>query len=95
MCEEAVNSGAGVHTDLFAFSLGSPPTLVLRNVCVAVITSTVRSRPADVPVGGNKGLNRDSVVNCDDLVTVPKSLFVGSGDRSDLRRLDYSTTLSE
>lgn len=48
---------------------------VLRNVCVAVVTSTIRGAPTEVPVGRGEGLNRDSVVNCDDLVTTSKSVL--------------------
>ena len=45
---------------------------VLRNICVAAITSTVRGLPTEVPVGREHGLRRDAVVNCDNLFTVPK-----------------------
>lgn len=48
---------------------------VLRNVCVAVVTSTIRGAPTEVPVGRGEGLSRDSVVNCDDLVTTSKSVL--------------------
>jgi mRNA interferase MazF len=48
---------------------------VLRNVCVAVVTSTIRDTPTEVPVGPAEGLSRDSVVNCDDLATVSKSVL--------------------
>ena len=48
---------------------------VLRNVCVAVVTSTIRDAPTEVPVAGREGLNRDSVINCDDLVTVSKTVL--------------------
>jgi len=48
---------------------------VLRSVCVAVVTSTIRGAPTEVPVGRSEGLNRDSVINCDDLVTASKSVL--------------------
>ncbi|MDQ3086642.1 MAG: type II toxin-antitoxin system PemK/MazF family toxin [Actinomycetota bacterium] len=48
---------------------------ILRSVCVAVVTSTIRGAPTEVPVGRDEGLNRDSVVNCDDLVTASKALL--------------------
>ena len=65
-------------------SVGSHPVVVvtrdsaipvLRNVCVAVVTSTIRGAPTEVPVGRGEGLSRDSVVNCDDLVTTSKSVL--------------------
>lgn len=45
---------------------------LLKNVCIAAITSTVRGLPTEVPVGREQGLRRDAVVNCDNLFTVPK-----------------------
>ena len=45
---------------------------LLKNVCIAAITSTVRDLPTEVPVGREQGLRRDAVVNCDNLFTVPK-----------------------
>ncbi len=47
---------------------------LLRNVTVARITSTIRGIPTEVPVGREQGLRRESVINCDNLYTVPKSL---------------------
>ena len=45
---------------------------VLANVTVAAVTSTVRVLPTEVPVGREHGLARQSVVNCDNLFTIPK-----------------------
>lgn len=47
---------------------------LLRSVTVAPITSTRRGIPTEVPVGREQGLRRESVINCDNLYTVPKSL---------------------
>jgi mRNA interferase MazF len=46
---------------------------VLANVKVAAVTGTIRGLPTEVPVGRRHGLARDSVVNCDNLFTIPKS----------------------
>ncbi len=43
----------------------------LRNLTVAPITSTVRGLSTEVPVGPANGLDRDSVVSCDNVTTVP------------------------
>lgn len=43
----------------------------LSRVTVAPITSTVRGLSTEVPVGPNNGLDHPSVVNCDNIVTVP------------------------
>ena len=64
---------------------------VLRNVCVAVVTSTIRDAPTEVPIGPDEGLSRDSVVNCDDLVTLSKRVLTrhrGSLGPEATRRLD-------
>ena len=43
----------------------------LRQVTVAPITSTVRGLSTEVAVGPQNGLDQASVVNCDNVTTVP------------------------
>ena len=43
----------------------------LNRVTVAPITTTVRGLSTEVPVGAANGLDHDSVVSCDNVVTVP------------------------
>jgi mRNA interferase MazF len=43
---------------------------VLTSVTVAPITSTVRGLSIEVPVGSENGLDHDSVVNCDNIMTI-------------------------
>lgn len=45
----------------------------LARVTVAPITSTIRGLSTEVPVGAANGLAHDSVVSCDNVVTVPVS----------------------
>jgi mRNA interferase MazF len=45
----------------------------LTRVTVAPITSTIRGLSTEVPVGPANGLDRPSVVSCDNIVTVPTS----------------------
>lgn len=45
----------------------------LSRVTVAPITTTVRGLSTEVPVGTANGLDQESVVSCDNIVTVPKS----------------------
>jgi mRNA interferase MazF len=45
----------------------------LARVTVAPITSTIRGLSTEVPVGRTNGLAQDSVVSCDNIVTVPAS----------------------
>jgi len=46
---------------------------VLSQIVVAMVTGTVRGLPTEVPVGPEHGLDRESVINCDNLFTVSKS----------------------
>ena len=43
----------------------------LSRVTVAPITSTIRGLSTEVSVGPGNGLDHDSVVSCDNIVTVP------------------------
>ena len=45
----------------------------LSRVTVAPITSRVRGLTVEVPVGQSNGLDQDSVINCDNIVTIPTS----------------------
>jgi mRNA interferase MazF len=42
-------------------------------VTVAPITSSIRGLSTEVPVGSANGLDHESVVSCDNIVTVPTS----------------------
>jgi mRNA interferase MazF len=42
-------------------------------VTVAPISSRVRGLTVEVPVGKSNGLDQDSVINCDNIVTIPTS----------------------
>jgi mRNA interferase MazF len=43
----------------------------LGRVTVAPITTTIRGLSTEVPVGPTNGLDQDSVVSCDNVLTVP------------------------
>jgi mRNA interferase MazF len=45
----------------------------LDRVTVAPITSTVRGLSTEVAVGPANGLDRDGVISCDNIVTVPRT----------------------
>ena len=45
----------------------------LNSITVAPITSTIRGLSTEVSVGQTNGLDRDSVVSCDNITTVPRS----------------------
>ena len=47
-----------------------------RRAVVAVITSVAYGTRAEVPVGPEDGLDRDSVIDADDLATVDTSLLI-------------------
>jgi len=63
---------------------------LLANVTVAGVTRTVRGLPTEVPVGSRHGLGAESVVNCDNLFTIPKQALGrrrGELDPASLHRL--------
>lgn len=45
----------------------------LTRVTVAPISSTIRGLSTEITVGAGNGLDHDSVVSCDNIVTVPTS----------------------
>jgi mRNA interferase MazF len=45
-------------------------------VTVAEISSTIRSLPTEVPVGRDHGLDHDSVVNLDAVLTIKKEMLI-------------------
>lgn len=47
----------------------------LRRVTVAPITSTIRGLSTEVPVGPSNGLDHDSAVSCDNVLTIEKDLL--------------------
>ncbi|MEX0992178.1 MAG: type II toxin-antitoxin system PemK/MazF family toxin [Actinomycetota bacterium] len=45
----------------------------LGSITVAHITTTIRNNDSVVPVGSQEGLPRPSIVNCDNLLTIPRA----------------------
>lgn len=45
----------------------------LTRVTVAPVTATIRGLSTEVPVGTANGLDRASVISCDNIVTVPRT----------------------
>jgi mRNA interferase MazF len=69
----------------------------LSQVVVALVTSTIRGLPTEVPVGREHGLARDAVVNCDNLFTIPEHALGarrGQLDPAALRVLRDALTLA-
>jgi len=64
----------------------------LSRVTVAPITSTIRGLSSEVPVGQANGLDHSSVVNCDNIVTVPVTSI---GRQLGFLLADQETALSE
>jgi len=61
---------------------------LLANVTVAAVTGTVRDLPTEVPLGPEHGLQRDCVVNCDNLFTIPKRALGSRRGELDAEALD-------
>ena len=67
------------------------------DVTVALITSTIRGLPAEVPVNSDDGLHHESVINCDQLWTLPKRAIserVGALRFEKVRRLDNALAIA-
>ena len=64
----------------------------LTRVTVVPVTRTIRGIRSELPLGRPEGLPGDSVANCDNLVTLPKTALdpapLGRLAWSDVRRLD-------
>jgi mRNA interferase MazF len=63
----------------------------LANVIVAMVTATIRGLPTEIPLEREQGLDHESVANCDNLYTVPKSALgrlLGRLGPEQLERLD-------
>jgi mRNA interferase MazF len=70
---------------------------LLTAVTIAGITSTIRGLPTEVPVGPQHGLDRDCVVNCNDLATLPEAWlgrYHGRLGPGELARLDEALRIA-
>lgn len=50
-----------------------PVRAAMQRVTVAPITSTIKGLSTEVPVGPANGLEQDSVVSCDNIITIDKA----------------------
>jgi mRNA interferase MazF len=81
--------GAGRHPAVIATR--QTAIAYLTNVTMALVTSRVRGLPTEVEVRSEQGLAEGSVVNCDNLLTVPKAALAarrGALGRAELDALD-------
>jgi len=63
----------------------------LSGVVCAIVTSTIRGLPSEVPIGAESGLDHDSVVNCDNVHTLRRERLTrkrGALGPESIRRLD-------
>lgn len=99
-----MNRGDVVDVDLP--ELGRRPAVIvtrqvaiafLADVTVASITSGMRGLPTEVRLDHAQGLDRNSVVNCDNLFTVPKTVVGrvrGELDPAQVHQLDSALTIA-
>lgn len=69
----------------------------LRNVVVALVTRTIRGLSTEVRIDEAQGLRDESVINCDNLLTVPKEALVryrGSLGSVEIARLNDALRLA-
>lgn len=67
----------------------------MTKVTVAPITSTIRGISTEVPVGAAEGLDHDSVVSCDNIITIDKSAIISLIGHFDMvREQELSAAIS-
>jgi mRNA interferase MazF len=66
----------------------SPAVAVRNQVVVAQVTTTIHGLRSEVPLGRTDGMPRDCVVNCDVLLTVPKTRLTQRITRLPASRMD-------
>lgn len=69
----------------------------LANVIVALITTRVRGLPTEVPLGTPHGLVEGSVINTDNLLTIPKAALArhrGTLGPAEVHALDEALRLT-
>jgi len=100
-----VNRGDVVDVDLPEFGRRPAAVIVTRQVAIAFladvtvasITSRMRGLPTEVRLDHAQGLDHDSVVNCDNLFTVPKTVVGrvrGELDPAQVHQLDTALTIA-
>jgi mRNA interferase MazF len=97
-----------VPGELYWADLGPPPerrpvcvltrdaaVAVLRTLTCAPITRTIRSMRSEVEVGPEQGLLELSVVSCDNVLTIPKSVLDGAaiGHLDEIKRAQLDRAL--
>jgi mRNA interferase MazF len=88
--------------DIVWADLGTPPgqrpvCVLTRDAAIAVLTAitcapitrTIRGIRSEVEIGPAEGLPEQSVITCDNLITIPSALF----DPERLGRLDFQTRI--
>ena len=69
----------------------------LSAIVCAIVTSTIRGLPSEVPVGTGSGLDHDSVVNCDNIYTLRRERLTrkrGELGPELVRRLDAALSVA-
>ena len=68
---------------------------VLRSVTCAPITRTIRGIRSEVEVGPREGLPETSVINCDNVLTVPQSVLdpAATGHLDEVKRAELDRAL--
>jgi mRNA-degrading endonuclease toxin of MazEF toxin-antitoxin module len=86
--------GVGRHPVVVATRETAVP--VLTSVVCVLVTTRVRGHVAEVPLGQAEGLREESVANCDNLFTLPKSLLrhIGRLGPAKSRELDAALAVA-
>ncbi len=91
----AVIPGVGTHPVVVVTRDSAIP--VLSSLVCALVTSSFRGHVAEIGIGAEEGLDRQSAVNCDNLVTLPTAVLGRPRGRLGpvkIRRLDNALAVA-
>ena len=92
---DAALPGVGPHPVVILTRDAAIPHL--SGIVCAIVTSTIRGVPSEVPVGVESGLDHDSVVNCDTIYTLRREQLTrqrGELGPERTRRLDTALSVA-
>lgn len=67
---------------------------VLTSVVCVLVTTKIRGHVAEVQVGHEEGLQRESVANCDNMFTLPKSILRRVGSLGPAKQAELNGALA-
>jgi mRNA interferase MazF len=67
---------------------------ILTSVVCVLVTTKIRGHVAEVQIGQDEGLRQESVANCDNLFTLPKSILRPVGQLGPAKQVELDGALA-